>query len=249
MRIDGKNVFLTGGGSGIGRATAVTLAENGATVFVADINKAGAEETVKAIEAVGGKGEAVQLDVSDRAAIEACANELNAKVGAMDALVGVAGWDIIQPFLDNTPDFIDKVVKINYLGQVYMCKYFLPAMIEAGKQGKVVTVASDAGRVGSMGETVYAGTKGGVIAFTKSLAREMARHNINCNCVCPGPTNTPLLRAQPEKMQQALLRVIPFKRVGEPEDLANAILFFVSDQSSYVTGQVLSISGGLTMNG
>jgi len=249
MRIEGKNVFITGAASGIGRATAITLAEAGAIVFVADINKSGADETVHRVQAQGGTARAIELDVTDPTAIDACAAALNIEFGSMDAIVGVAGWDLSQPFLANEPEFIEKVVRINYLGQVFVAKAFLPAMLEAGRGGCVVTVASDAGRVGSMSETVYAGSKGGVIAFTKSLAREMARHNIRCNCICPGPTDTPLFREQPERIREALTRVIPFRRLAEPEDIANAILFFVSDRSSYITGQVLSVSGGLTMNG
>lgn len=249
MRIDHKKMFITGGGSGIGRATAVTLAAAGATVFVADIDADGAATTAAAIDAAGGQARAIELDVTDRSAIEACAANLNAEVGAMDAIIGVAGWDRTQPFLENEPDFIEKVVRINYLGQVSVARAFLPAMVEAGRGGRVITVASDAGRVGSMGETVYAGTKGGVIAFTKSLAREMARHGITCNCVCPGPTNTPLFRAQPERIQEALQRAIPLRRLAEPQDIANAIRFFASEDANYITGQVLSVSGGLTMHG
>lgn len=248
ISLEGKKVFVTGAGSGIGRATAMTLAEAGAHVVASDINEAEVGKTVDQLKGAGGKGEAVRLDVTDKAAIDAVAAEVNGRHGRMDAVVNVAGWDIIQPFMDNDDDFIEKVVTLNYLGQVRVCKAFLPPMIEAG-QGRIVNVSSDAGRVGSMGETVYAGAKGGVIAFTKSLAREMARHNIGVNCVCPGPTDTPLFQAQPEKMQAALLRVIPFRRLAEPKDIADAILFFASERSSYVTGQVLSVSGGLTMNG
>jgi 2-hydroxycyclohexanecarboxyl-CoA dehydrogenase len=248
MRLDGRTALVTGSASGIGKATAVTLATEGAKVFLADINERGAAQAVAEIVQAGGEAEAIGLDVTDRAAIDAAAGVVHGKVGRLDILVNAAGWDRIEPFMSNTPDFIEKVVALNYLGQVYMAKAFLPPMIEAGK-GKIINVSSDAGRVGSMGETVYAGAKGGVIAFTKSLAREMARHNICVNCVCPGPTDTPLFQAQPDRMKEALLRVIPFRRLAQPQDLANAILFFASDRSSYITGQVLSVSGGLTMSG
>ena len=242
MRLDGKTAIVTGAGSGIGRAVAETLGAAGAHVVATDIDAEGVDAAASAVVSAGGSAAARELDVTDAQAIRDIASEL----GAVDVLANVAGWDRIMPFVDNTPEFIERIVELNYLGAVRMCHAFLPAMIEAGG-GKIVSVSSDAGRVGSMGETVYAGAKGGVIAFSKSLAREMARNSINVNVVCPGPTDTPLFRAQPERMQQALIRAIPFRRVGTPQDLANAVLFFASDLSEYVTGQVLSVSGGLTM--
>ena len=245
ISLAGKKAFVTGAASGIGRATAKTLAEAGAHVVAADIDEGRLREVVSEI---GSKAEAVRLDVTDKAGIQQVATEVNGRHGRMDIVVNVAGWDRIEPFMKNDEDFIEKVVQLNYLGQVRVCKAFLPPMIDA-QQGRIVNVSSDAGRVGSTGETVYAGAKGGVIAFTKSLAREMARYNIGVNCVCPGPTDTPLFQGQPEKMREALVRAIPFKRLARPEDLADAILFFASDRSSYITGQVLSVSGGLTMSG
>jgi len=164
-------------------------------------------------------------------------------------IVNNAGWDEIRPFMDNDRDFIRKVVAINYLGPVHMCSAFLPGMVESGDGGRVVNIASDAGRGGSMGGTVYAGAKGGVIALTKSLAREMARYQINVNCVCPGPTDTPLFQAQPEKLKEALIKAIPFRRLAQPQEVAGAVLFFASDAASFITGQVISVSGGLTMAG
>ena len=248
ISLQGRKAFVTGAASGIGRATAKTLAEAGAHVVASDINEAALADTLAAIEAAGGKGEAVRLDVTDKDAIRRVAADVNSRHGRMDIIVNVAGWDRIEPFMKNDDDFIERVVQLNYLGQVRVCQAFLPPMIEAGS-GRIVNVSSDAGRVGSTGETVYAGAKGGVIAFTKSLAREMARYNINVNCVCPGPTDTPLFQGQPEKMREALVRAIPFRRLADPQDLADAILFFASDRASYITGQVLSVSGGLTMSG
>jgi 2-hydroxycyclohexanecarboxyl-CoA dehydrogenase len=248
ISLAGQKIFITGCASGIGAATAKTLAEAGAYVIATDINGDGVTATVEAIHAAGHKGEARTLDVCDPAAILAIAQAVTDDHGAMDAIVNVAGWDKGQPFMDNSPDFIEQIVQLNYLGQVRVCQAFLKPMIEAGR-GTIVNVSSDAGRVGSLGETVYAGAKGGVIAFTKSLAREMARHGITANCVAPGPTETALLAEMPERIQEGLKRAIPLRRLGQPQNIADAILFFASSRASYITGQVLSVSGGLTMNG
>lgn len=246
MDFTGKQIIVTGGASGIGRATVLAFCRAGGSVFFGDLNADGAAETVAA--AIDLKGDATfhPLDVTDEAAIDAFAAAFHKTREQADIVVNVAGWDISQPFMDNTSEFIRKVVAINYLGPVYLTRAFLPKMIE-GNGGKVVNTASDAGRVGSMGETVYSGAKGGVIAFTKSLAREMARYRINVNCVAPGPTDTPLFGEVPEKLQQALIRAIPMRRLATPEDIAGTILFFASPTADYITGQVLSVSGGLTM--
>ena len=242
MNLEGKTVVVTGGASGIGRATVGTLCEAGATVFFGDINEEGGAETAAQ---VGGSSHFVPLDITSDESIANFAKTALA-AGDVDGVVNVAGWDIIQPFIEQEPEFWEKVVKINLMGPVKLTRAFLDPMI-ARNSGKIVSVSSDAGRVGSMGETMYAGAKGGIIAFSKSLAREVARYRINVNCVCPGPTNTPLFNAQPERMREALTRAIPFRRVAEPQEIADAILFFVSDRSNYLTGQVLSVSGGLTM--
>lgn len=248
MRLDGRVAAVSGGASGIGRATALALAAAGARVFAGDLNEAGAEETSALARDAGGAVEAAPLDVTDAAAVDRFAARVLERAGRIDVLVNAAGWDRLEPFLDNTPEFWERIVQINYLGPVRLTRALLPAMIDA-RGGSIVCVASDAGRVGSTGETVYAGAKGGVIAFAKSLAREMARHAIRVNCVAPGPTDTPLFRSLPENMQQALERAIPFRRLAQPEEVADAILFFASDRSRFVTGQVLSVSGGLTMAG
>jgi 2-hydroxycyclohexanecarboxyl-CoA dehydrogenase len=248
MNLDGRIAAVTGGASGIGRAAAATLAAAGARVFIGDLDQAGAEGACRAIATDGGTAEAITLDVTDAASVDAFAEGVLGAASRLDILVNAAGWDRLEPFLDNTPEFWEKIVAINYLGPVRVTRAFLPAMIEAGS-GAIVNVASDAGRVGSSGETVYAGAKGGVIAFTKSLAREMARNRIRVNCVAPGPTDTPLFRSLPENMQAALERAIPFRRLARPEEIADAILFFASDRASFCTGQVLSVSGGLTMHG
>lgn len=238
---------VTGAGSGIGRAIALALAADGDRVLAADLSTEGATETVaqnpERISAAG-------VDVADPDSVANLAAEVAENLGPVSVLVNCAGWDRTDAFLNSTPEFADKVVAINYLGQVHVCRAFLPAMVEAGNGGKIVNIASDAGRVGSSGEAIYAGAKGGVIAFSKSLAREMARNQINVNVVCPGPTDTPLFTTQvDEKLQQSLIRAIPFRRLARPEDVAAAVRFFASDAASYVTGQVLSVSGGLTMAG
>jgi len=242
MSIEGKNIVVTGGASGIGRATVGVLCGAGAKVMFGDINEA---DGAKAAADVGDAAAFHKLDVTDDASIAAFAEWAQGR-GDIDVVVNVAGWDIIQPFMENTPEFWDKVIAINLMGQIKVVRAFLDGMV-ARNAGKIVNVASDAGRVGSMGETVYAGAKGGVIAFTKSLAREMARFKINVNCVCPGPTDTPLFAAQPERMREALTRAIPFRRLAQPEEIAHAIEFFAGNGSDYITGQVLSVSGGLTM--
>jgi len=192
--------------------------------------------------------ELVTMDLADASSVRRCAADLLGRHPRIDILVNAAGWNDIQPFLDNPPDYMDRVIAVNLGGMLHLTQALLPAMIAAGR-GKIVNVASDAGRVGSSGETTYAAAKGGVIAFSKSLAREMARHSINVNCVCPGPTDTPMLQSRPEKLKEAFLRAIPFRRFAKPQEIADAVLFFASRRSDYITGQVLSVSGGLTFVG
>jgi 2-hydroxycyclohexanecarboxyl-CoA dehydrogenase len=251
MNIDlsGHRAVITGSGSGISRQVTVVMAESGAEVAVVDINLTAAQATADAINQNGGVAKAFLVDVTSRKSIQDLRPEVEAELGVCDIIVNGAGWNIGSPFLSNEPDFMDKVIALNLMGHINMCHTFLPPLVESGKRGWVVNISSDAGRVGSLGETVYAAAKGGVISFTKSLAREMARHNINVNCVSPGPTDTPLLRMQPEKIQEALVRAIPFRRLGDPVEIANVVTFLASEQASYVTGQVISVSGGLTMVG
>ncbi|HXZ53523.1 MAG TPA: SDR family NAD(P)-dependent oxidoreductase [Burkholderiales bacterium] len=248
MRLDGKTAVVTGAASGIGRATAETLAAAGAYVLLGDIAEAKGEEAAKAIRAAGGGADFLRLDVTDLGSIEACRASVASRRGHVDVVVNVAGWGRVEPFVKNTPDFWRKVIDLNLFGPIAVTRAFLDPMIER-RAGKIVTVSSDAGRVGSLGESVYAGAKGGAIAFTKSLAREMARFNVNVNCVCPGPTDTPLLAAVPEKHREAFVRVTPMQRLAKPSEIADAVLFFASARSDFITGQVLSVSGGLTMVG
>lgn len=248
MRLDGKTAVITGGASGIGKATAETLAEAGAHVLIGDLDEAKGAEVAAAIRQKGQGADFFRLDVTDAESIAAFRQKAYACRPQIDVVVNVAGWGKIQPFMENTPDFWRKVLDVNLLGPVAVTHAFLPQMVERGS-GKVVTVASDAGRVGSMGETVYSGAKGGAIAFTKSLAREVARYSINVNCVCPGPADTPLLRAVPEKHQEAFVKATPMRRLAKPSEIADAILFFASERASFVTGQTISVSGGLTLAG
>ena len=248
MKLNDKIAIITGAASGIGLATAQGLARAGATVILGDISEDKGKEEAKAIREAGGKAEFVRLDVTDLASIAACAETVAARFGAADIVANVAGWGKIQPFMENELDFMNRVVAINLMGPVHVTRAFLPGMIEK-KSGKVVMVASDAGRVGSTGETVYSGAKGGVIALAKSLAREVARYNITVNSVCPGPTDTPLLMAVPEKHREAFQRAIPMRRFAKPSEIADAVLFFASNRSDYITGQVISVSGGLTLAG
>jgi 2-hydroxycyclohexanecarboxyl-CoA dehydrogenase len=243
MRLDGKIALVTGGASGIGNATSKVLADAGATVIIADLN---AEAGAAAAAALGGGASFEKLDVTDRAGCFALAERLKASHGRLDILVNAAGWDVFQPFIDNPPEFWDKVVAINYMGPVQLTRALLPLLVDSGA-GRIVNIASDAGRVGSSLEVVYSGTKGGIIAFSKALAREVIRKNVRVNVVCPGPTDTPLFQTASDKLKDALVNAIPMRRLAKPSEIGDAVLFFASDRSAYCTGQVLSVSGGLTM--
>jgi 2-hydroxycyclohexanecarboxyl-CoA dehydrogenase len=246
MKFDNKIALVTGGASGIGLATVQTFAELGATVVIADVNAQAGEAAAAGIRAKCGKAQFVALDVTDVASIARCRDTVLSTFNHLDVLANVAGWGHIQPFVQNDDAFINKVLAINLRGPIEMVRAFLPSMIER-KSGRIVNVASDAGRVGSLGESVYSAAKGGVIAFSKALAREGARHGVNVNCICPGPTDTPLLRSEPEKFLEAFVKAIPMRRFGKPSEVADAIVFMASDRASYITGQVLSVNGGISM--
>ena len=248
MRLDGKTAVVTGAASGIGRAVAEGLAAAGAHVVLGDLNEEGGAAVVKELRARGQGADFFRLDVADLDSVAAFADNAYKAREHVDIVANVAGWGKIEPFVQNTPDFWRRVIDINLLGPVAVSRAFLDKMIAKGA-GKIITVASDAGRVGSLGETVYSGAKGGAIAFTKSLAREAARYNINVNCVCPGPTDTPLMAAVPEKHREAFVRATPMRRLGKPSEVADAVLFFASERASFVTGQILSVCGGLAMAG
>jgi 2-hydroxycyclohexanecarboxyl-CoA dehydrogenase len=248
MSLKNQLALVTGAASGIGRATAAVLAAAGARVVVADIDQAKGEESTAALRAAGHTADFVAVDMTDRASIDSFAARVLERFGAPDVIVNGAGWGKTAPFWDGEPAFWDKVVNLNFVGPMQLVKALVPKMIERGS-GRIVNIASDAGRVGSLGETVYSGAKGGLIAFTKSLARETARYGITVNCVCPGPTDTPLMAAVPDKVKEALVKAIPLRRLGRPEEVADAVLYFCGERAGYTTGQVLSVSGGLTMVG
>jgi len=253
-RFQDKSVIVTGGGGGIGGATCRRFAREGAKVSVFDRDLASAERTVAQITADGGTAIAVACDITDRAAVDAGVARVVQAFGCIDVLVNNAGWDVFKPFTKTVPAEWDKLIAINLTGALHMHHAVLPHMVEH-KAGRIVNIASDAARVGSSGEAVYAACKGGLVAFSKTIAREHSRHNITVNVVCPGPTDTALFAdykqgaGNPEKLEEAFRRSIPLGRIGQPDDLPGSILFFASEDAAYVTGQVISVSGGLTMNG
>jgi 2-hydroxycyclohexanecarboxyl-CoA dehydrogenase len=250
-RLKDKVAIVTGSAQGIGRAIAMRLASEGAKVAIADLDFEGAGRTAEEIKQAGGSALAVKLDVGRLQDALDAADRVERELGPIDILVNNAGWDKLEPFLESTPETWDKVIAINYRGVLNCCKAVAPRM-QQRKHGKIVSISSDAGRVGSTGEAVYAGCKAAIIGFSKTIAREFARYGINVNVVCPGPTQTALLKtamAGREGVLDAMAKGIPFRRLGQPEDLAGAVAFFASSDSDYATGQVLSISGGLTMAG
>ncbi len=249
-----KMVIVTGGGGGIGSATCRRFAEEGARVAIFDINAGAAETSAAAITAAGGTARAFACDITDHAAASEAVAAAEAALGPTDVLVNNAGWDVFRLFRDTTPADWQKLIAINLIGALNMHHLVLPGMT-ARKAGRVVNIASDAARVGSSGEAIYAACKAGLVGLSKTLAREYARHGISINVVCPGVTNTALFAeykkgaGNPEKLDEAFRRATPMGRIGEPEDLPGAILFFGSDDAAFITGQVLSVSGGLTMAG
>jgi len=252
MKLKGKTAVVTGGGGGIGRATALALAREGAKVAVVDIAAETAEKVRKETEQLGGEAIACTVDLTVRTEVEQMIGTVIARFGHLDILVNCAGWDRLEPFVESGEETWDRILNINFRSVLNTVKAALPHMI-ARDSGTIVNIASDAGRVGSMWEAVYAGAKGAVIAFSKSIAREVARNHINVNIICPGLTDTPLLQSvrsqseQTAKLMEAITKATPLRRVAQPEEIAEAVVFFASPTTEFVTGQTLSVSGGLTM--
>lgn len=252
MKLDGKTALVAGGGRGIGRAIALALAREGGRIAVADILKENAEAVRDEIKTMGRGSVACAVDLTRRADVERMVGVVLVEFGQIDILVNCAGWDRLEPFVESSEETWDKILAINFKSVLYTVKAVLPHMISR-ESGKILNISSDAGRAGSSWEAVYAGAKGAVIAFSKSIAREVAKYKINVNVVCPGLTDTPLLQAvrsqspDTEKIIEAVVKATPFRRVATPQEIAEAALFLVSPGSGFVTGQTLSISGGLTM--
>lgn len=243
-QLAGLTAIVTGAGQGIGRAIAEKFAMEGATVVIAEMIAEAAAETAAAVGGI-----AYPVDVTDLEAVAAMAEWVRDHCGQIDVLVNNAGWDKAGPFVDSDPADWDRVIAVNLYGTLHTCKAILPIMAQQGR-GSIINLASDAGRVGSSGEAVYSATKGGVIAFSKTIARENARHGITVNCVCPGPTDTALLSAVTDEspgLRDALVRAIPLRRLAAPSDLAGAVTFLASPEAAYITGQTISVSGGLSM--
>ncbi|GHC79364.1 acetoacetyl-CoA reductase [Pseudorhodoferax aquiterrae] len=252
--LENKVVVVTGGGGGIGGATCRRLASEGAKVAVFDLNQAAAEQVAAQIRAAGGTAQALRCDITDRASVDQAVAATEEALGPVDVLVNNAGWDVFKPFVKTVPAEWERLIAINLTGALHMLHAVLPSMAER-RSGRIVNVASDAARGGSSGEAVYSACKGGLVALSKTLAREHARQGITVNVVCPGPTDTALLAGvaegarDPAKLLEAFRSAIPLGRLGQPDDLAGAIAFFASDDAGFVTGQVVSVSGGLTMHG
>lgn len=252
--LTGKTAIVTGGGGGIGTAICKRLAEEGATVVVLDLDSAKAQATVETIIGAGGRAKACAVDITDFAAVARAVETIEQDLAPTDVLVNNAGWDHFAYFLETEPALWRKILAINLDGPLNLHHAVLKGM-QARRSGRVVNIASDAGRNGASREAVYSAAKGGIIAFTKTMAREMARSGVTLNVVCPGPTETPLLAAfagdgeDGRKAYEGLRRAIPLGRIGRPEDIAAMVAYLASDDAAYVTGQVISVSGGLTMNG
>jgi 2-hydroxycyclohexanecarboxyl-CoA dehydrogenase len=252
--LKGKTVVITGAGGGIGQALTVRFAEEGCRLALIDVNAHALAAAAERARGAGAAATTYAVDITDYGAVKSAVDAFAAEAGRIDVLVNNAGYDKFTLFLDSKPEFWDKVIDINLKGAINLHHAVLPHMVKA-KSGKVVNVASDAGRVGSSGESIYSACKAGLVALTKTLAREMARFGIKLNAVAPGPTDTALFHGfigegeTGQKVHAALEKAIPLRRIAKPEDIAGMVVFLASEDADYVTGQVISVSGGLTMHG
>jgi 2-hydroxycyclohexanecarboxyl-CoA dehydrogenase len=253
--LSGKVAVVTGGGGGIGAAICRRLAQAGTRVAVLDINLLAARDVAAELERAGVEALTVELDITAQERIAAAIDLIEAKLGKIDILINNAGWDKIEGFLATSPELWERIIAINLRGPIALTHHVLSRMVPRAAGGRIINIGSDAGRVGSSGEAVYSACKGGLVALGKSLAREFARTGITVNTVCPGPTDTPLLNMQlgfsddAQKISEGLKRAIPMKRLGVPQDVAGIVAFLASDEAAFITGQTLSVSGGLTMHG
>jgi len=252
--LEGRIVFVTGAAGGIGKEICKRFAEEGSIVIATDLDELRLKDLKSKLKGLKGSLQTHELNITDALAVESIVSKVLDENGKIDALINNAGWDYAAPFVDTDPNLWQKLININLMGPLNLQKAVLPSMINSGS-GKIVNIASDAGRVGSSGESVYSACKGGIIAFSKTLAREQARNGIIVNTVCPGPTDTPLLQSFvgnsefSEKIYNGLKRAIPLKRIGQPEDLPGIVAFLASSDANFITGQTISVSGGLTMHG
>lgn len=245
---------VTGGAGGIGRALALRLARDGFAIGVLDRDRAGADAVCEAVAQIGGRAVAVTADVTNEAQVVRAFGDLKARLGPTRVLVNNVGWDVFESFATSAPATWNKIIDVNYRGMLLCTQAALADVVAAGNQGRIISIGSDAGRVGSFGEAVYSGCKAAIIGFSKALARELARDLVPVNVVCPGPIDTALLKSvgsseQGAKVVAGMSRAIPFHRLGTPEEIADTVAFFASPAAAFITGQVLSVSGGLTMAG
>lgn len=249
---DGRTAVVTGGARGIGAAIAAGLAQDGMAIAIFDTRRAEGQSVAARICEDGGRALAIEVDVTDTGAVADAVLGARQHFGQIDVLVNNAGWDELRPFLDTDEAFWEQVIDVNLKGALRTTQAILPEMVQR-RWGRLVNIGSDAGRVGSSLESVYSGAKGGIIAFTKAMAREVARYGVTANVVCPGPTDTPLLRESAAKHEKAeavlaaMTRAVPMRRLARPEEVATAVRFFAAEETGYITGQTLSVSGGLTM--
>ena len=246
MKLTGKVALVTGAAQGIGKAIALLLARNGADLVVSDINLEKAEETAKEIGAIGPKAMAVKVDVANLSDVEQMVGGILEKLAKIDILVNNAGITRDKLILRMTEEDWDAVLGVNLKGTFNCTKAVLRHMAKQ-RSGKIVNIASVVGEMGNAGQANYSASKAGVIGLTKTIAREYAQRGINVNAVAPGYIETPMTEALPEKAKEELKKLIPMERLGKPEDVAEAVLFLVSEESSYMTGQVLNVNGGIYM--